>query len=64
MASNNAKIRGHFCSCSAGSIAAARKAQDASKKIKKTPPKKLAALWCPSVGRSGGPVFPAVSSAG
>ena len=31
---------------------------------KRPPPKKIAALWCPSVGRSGGPVFPAVSSAG
>ena len=64
MASNNTKIGAHDCCCSAGSIAATRKAQGASKKKKTSPPKKIAALWCPSVGRSGGPVFPAVSSAG
>ena len=58
------KKRDHFCCCSAGSIAAARKAQSASKKKKGPPKKKKAALWCPSVGRSGGPVFPAVSSVG
>ena len=41
-----------------GSKGARRK--QASKK--KAPPQKIAALW--SVGRSGGPLFPAVSSAG
>ena len=38
-----------------------RKAQA---KKKRSPKEKKAALWCPSVGRSGGPVFPAVNSAG
>ena len=40
-----------------------RKAQGASKK-KKALKKTIATLWCPSVDRSGGPIFPAVSSAG
>ena len=34
-------------------------------KIPPPPPKKkIAALWCPSVGRLGGPIFPPVSNAG
>ena len=53
---NITKIKAHFC-CSAGSIAAARKSQCASKQAlkKKASKQKIAALWCPSVGRSGGP---------
>ena len=66
MASHNTKIGAHFLllfcwllrlDC-CGSKGARCKQQ------KKSPPQKIAALWCPSVGRSGGPVFPAVSSAG
>ena len=67
VASNNTKIGAHSCCCSSGfcgSIAAARKAQGARRKQKKAPQRNIAASWCPSVSRSGGPVFPAVSSVG
>ena len=69
VASDNTKIGAHFRCCFAGccgSIAAAQKAQGVSKKKKKSPPKNKKLLYGTrrSVGRSHGPVFPAVSSAG
>ena len=53
MASNNKKIRAHFCCCSAGSIATARKAQGASKKKKKKASKNKIAGARRSIGRVG-----------
>ena len=68
MASNNVKIRLIFVVvvlvATARLLRLERRKAQAKKKKKKKATNKIAALWCPSVGRSGGPVFPALSSAG